>query len=102
MTVLDGTFFMPFKEWVQRFNHLLVAVNVPKSWTTKKLTGVWNGESGGHRGLGTWVSHTWGQGGQGRSWLVKVSRHKFFITFSTIDLFYFPLFLSRIISVLIH
>jgi hypothetical protein len=53
----DGTFFIPFDEWRTRFTSLFVAVNFPKSWTGKRSQGVWTGEVGGNREMGTWISN---------------------------------------------
>ena len=53
----DGTFFIPFDEWLRRFTSLFVAVNFPPSWTGRRTQGKWSGETGGNRQMGTWISN---------------------------------------------
>ena len=54
---MDGTFFMPFDDWIERFTSLFVAINFPPSWTGKRTSGFWTGESGGNREMGSWISN---------------------------------------------
>eukprot|EP01038_Epipyxis_sp_PR26KG_P009214 gene9214-12425_t len=69
----DGTFFIPFTEWRERFTSLFIAINFPdgvvpkdatdkndvdyRKWTGKRTQGSWSGEVGGNRGMGTWISN---------------------------------------------
>ena len=54
---MDGSFFMPFDAWLERFTSLFVAINFPESWTGKRTQGFWSGESGGNREMGSWISN---------------------------------------------
>jgi Ca2+-binding EF-hand superfamily protein len=54
---MDGTFFIPFEEWFKRFTSLFVAVNFPSTWTSQRTQGVWSGEVGGNRSMGTWINN---------------------------------------------
>lgn len=54
---MDGTFFIPFEEWFKRFTSLFVAVNFPSTWTSQRTHGVWSGEVGGNRSMGTWINN---------------------------------------------
>ncbi len=54
---MDGTFFMPYEDWIERFTSLFVAINFPSSWTGKRTSGFWAGESGGNREMGSWISN---------------------------------------------
>lgn len=53
----DGTFFMPFKEWFQRYTSLFAAVNFPNKWHGKRSQGSWSGDVGGNRMMGSWLSN---------------------------------------------
>eukprot|EP01040_Poterioochromonas_malhamensis_P005074 gene5074-5439_t len=53
----DGTFLMPFKEWLKFYTSLFVAINFPKEWCGKRTQGRFNGETGGNRDMGTWISN---------------------------------------------
>ncbi len=54
---MDGSFFMPFDDWLNRFTSLFVAVNFPLTWTGKRTQGYWSGENGGNREMGSWISN---------------------------------------------
>ena len=53
----DGTFFMAFEDWVERFTSLFVAVNFPESWHGSMAIGKWTGDCGGPREMSTWVGN---------------------------------------------
>jgi hypothetical protein len=53
----DGTFFMSFKDWRQRFTNLFVAVQFPGDWTGNLVTGRWTGDVGGSRDISTWIGN---------------------------------------------
>jgi calpain len=53
----DGTFLMPFDDWLKRFTSLFIAVNFPKSWCGKRTQGTFSAEQGGNRDAGTWISN---------------------------------------------
>ncbi len=54
----DGTFFMAFDDWAKKFTSLFIALSFPKeSWSGKRTQGVWKGESGGNREMGSWLSN---------------------------------------------
>lgn len=69
----DGTFFMPFKVWRERFSTLNVAVrfpdgtdpravatttsSTPERWVGKRTQGKWSGEVGGNRYMTSWISN---------------------------------------------
>jgi hypothetical protein len=53
----DGTFFMPFTEWYNKFTSIFVAIKFPESWCGKRTQGKWSGDQGGNREMGTWISN---------------------------------------------
>ena len=53
----DGSFFMPFDDWFERFTSLFVAINFPPEWTGKRAAGRWTGEAGGNREMTSWLSN---------------------------------------------
>lgn len=53
----DGTFYMRFSDWRERFTSLFVAVNFPDDWEGRMATGTWSGDVGGNRIMGTWISN---------------------------------------------
>lgn len=57
----DGTFFMPFQDFISRFNNFFVAINFPsngeKGWKGKRCQGSWSGDVGGNRSQGDWFSN---------------------------------------------
>ena len=53
----DGTFFMPFNEWYQHFTSLFIAISFPTHWSGQRCQGVWSGDVGGSRFMGTWLSN---------------------------------------------
>lgn len=82
----DGTFFMPFDDWLKHFTSLFIAINFPNSipsnsrknskllkdvlsvggaiarplstsWCGKRTGGLWSGEQGGNRSMGTWITN---------------------------------------------
>jgi hypothetical protein len=54
----DGTFFMTFKDWRRHFTSLFVALRFPvDSWSGKRTQGVWKGDCGGNREMGSWLSN---------------------------------------------
>jgi hypothetical protein len=65
----DGTFFMPFDEWMKIFTSVFVAINFPATifdpvtkqnefhWSGKRSSGKWSGEQGGNRDMGTWITN---------------------------------------------
>jgi hypothetical protein len=42
----DGSFFMKFDDWYDRFTSLFVAIKFPTTWIGMRTKGTWNGESG--------------------------------------------------------
>ncbi len=53
----DGTFFIPFDMWVDKFTSLFIAVKFPSSWTGKRASGRWSVDVGGNREMSTWNSN---------------------------------------------
>lgn len=53
----DGTFFLPFSDWMKYFTSLFIAMNFPKSWRGKRTQGKWSPEQGGNRQMGTWITN---------------------------------------------
>jgi hypothetical protein len=53
----DGTFLMPFDDWLRYYTSLFIAINFPKSWCGKRTQGSFSGEQGGNRDMGTWISN---------------------------------------------
>eukprot|EP01033_Poteriospumella_lacustris_P005213 gene5213-3723_t len=53
----DGTFFMPFDDWLKHYTSLFVAVNFPATWIGRRVGGSWSGEQGGNRDMGTWITN---------------------------------------------
>ena len=60
----DGTFFIPFEEWLKYYTSLFIAMkppnpppDVPQRWMTKRYEGQWSAETGGNRDMGTWLSN---------------------------------------------
>lgn len=74
----DGTFLISFADWRARYTSLFVAINFPtkhyvaplalqglnttmpfttRNWIGKHIRGKWDGEVGGNRNMGTWVSN---------------------------------------------
>lgn len=53
----DGTFFMSFDDWRQRFTNLFVAVSFPDNWSGSLVTGRWTGDVGGPREISTWIGN---------------------------------------------
>ena len=43
----DGTFFMSFADWRERFTSLFMAATFPNTWIRKRITGQWEGDIGG-------------------------------------------------------
>lgn len=59
---VDGTFIIPFKNWIANYNHVFIAVKFPSSspavaWQVKRCQGSWAGDVGGNRKMGTWISN---------------------------------------------
>jgi hypothetical protein len=54
----DGTFFMTFRDWRKHFTSLFVALRFPvDTWSGKRTQGVWKGDCGGNREMGSWLSN---------------------------------------------
>lgn len=53
----DGTFIMPFDDWLKYYTSLFVAINFPKTWCGKRTQGVFSSEQGGNREMGTWITN---------------------------------------------
>ncbi len=53
----DGTFFMPFTDWLKYFTSLFVAINFPNTWSGRRTQGKWSAEQGGNRQMGTWITN---------------------------------------------
>lgn len=53
----DGTFFMRYDDWFNKFTSVFAAIKFPFHWTGKRIQGKWSGEQGGNRDQGTWISN---------------------------------------------
>jgi calpain len=53
----DGTFFMRFDDWFNKFTSVFAAIKFPLHWAGKRIQGKWSGEQGGNRDQGTWISN---------------------------------------------
>jgi hypothetical protein len=53
----DGTFFMPYDDWLQHYTSLFIAINFPSPWIGRRVGGIWSGEQGGNRDMGTWITN---------------------------------------------
>jgi hypothetical protein len=53
----DGTFFMRFDDWFDKFTSVFAAIKFPLHWAGKRIQGKWSGEQGGNRDQGTWISN---------------------------------------------
>lgn len=53
----DGTFFMPYEDWLQYYTSIFIAIQFPKTWCGKRSGGKWSADQGGNRDMGTWITN---------------------------------------------
>lgn len=59
----DGTFFIPFQDWLKYYTSVFVAMKMPQGdgsqrrWMSRRTQGQWSADSGGNREMGTWLTN---------------------------------------------
>jgi len=48
---------MEFKDWIERYTSLFIAVHFPPTWYGQRVEGFWSGDEGGNRQMVTWINN---------------------------------------------